>query len=336
MSVEVKNKKHKSSKKAATSEPLLTALQWVLQAQNNNAGAPSWTRHCRIQDGWVVGFGGAVAAGHRVPVEWFALPYTERLAAALGRVSVGASVVVEDTAITVESGPLRVRVPVLDVLPELPAPQDALSLFGMLQGAPDEIIAAIRRVLPCCRENATTVLESAVELKNGAATATNRVLLLQAWHGMALPRMILPRAAASILVKQTGLTGVGASDNAATFWFGPDKWLRFNLYRQEDYPNVDRIFPEHDHASPLPEGFKEGVEALAPHSGASGTIWFNESGLSNEGGTYKIDGGVPGVSFKTDLLKIVASIATEADFSVQGKMVFYGENLRGALAHSSD
>ncbi len=330
---EPKQKRTRKPKQKAPTEPLLEALKWVSQAQG---GSAPWQNHCRIQDGWAVGFDGAVAAGHRVPVEWFALPHTERLEAALGRASVGASLVVEDTAITVESGPLRVRVPVLDVLPELPTPQDALSLFGMPQGAPDEIIAAIRRVLPCCRENAKTVLENAIELKNGTAMATNRVLFLQAWHGCALPRMILPRAAAAILVGQTGLTGVGASDNAATFWFGPDKWLRFNLYRQEDYPNVDRIFPEHDHASPLPEGFREGVEALSPHSGASGTIWFNESGLSNEGATYKINGGVPGVSFKTDLLKIVASIATEADFSAQGKMIFYGENLRGALVHSRD
>ncbi len=328
---EPKQKRTRKPKQKAPTEPLLEALKWVAQAQG---GTAPWQNHCRIQDGWAIGFDGAVAAGHRVPVEWFAVPHTERLAAALGRASVGASIVVEDMAITVESGRLRVRVPVLDVLPELPVPLGPLPIE-----ASDAIIDAIRRVLPCCRENATTVLESAIELKDGAATATNRVLLLQAWHGLPLPRMILPRAAASILVKQTGLTGVGASDNAATFWFGPDKWLRFNLYREEDYPNVEKIFSHKDYAAPLPESFKEGVLALLPHVGSDGLLEMDAAALRttdlSASFQYADPEASPGLRrFKADLLKIVAEVATEVDVDVQGKMIFYGENLRGALAHS--
>lgn len=281
-----------------------------------------------------MGFDGAVAAGHRVPVDWYALPHTERLVAALSRAKTGASIVVDDMALTVESGPLCVRVPVLDVLPELPEPHGGVERVISIDG----VIDSIRHVLPCCRENAPTVLESAIELADGAATATNRVLILQSWHALSTPRMIVPRAAAAILVKQSGLTTIAGDASAATFWFGPDKWLRFNLYQSEDYPNVAKIFDVKDNPRKLPENFKEAVAAVAPHVSSDGLLYIDGQNVFVDATSFKYNEHGQehdALRFKADYLKMVAEIATEADFDTGGKMIFYGDKIRGALAHVS-
>ena len=327
-----KPRKPKSTPEAASD--LVLALRWIMNAQKSGDNLASYQSHCQIGNGWAVAFDGAVAAGHRVDVDWFACPQSARFLAALERSTEGLSLVVDEYAITVKSGRLTVRVPCVDVLPEIAHPGPKAI------GCGDELMGALRKVLPVCKESATTVLESSIEIANGLATATNRVALLQAWHGLDLPRMILPRAAATILLKQNGLTGIVTGEGAATFWFGPDKWLRFNLYDPTAYPDVTRIFNVQDNPQPLPEGFKKGVEALLPHVGADGLITVDKCDVATTDTaaiyTYSMEEDfTPSIRVNAELLKLVANIATSADFDAGGKIIFYGEGLRGVLSHAT-
>ena len=327
--VKTKRKPHKPKAAPEAASDLVLALRWMMLAQKSGDNLASYQSHCQIGNGWAVAFDGAVAAGHRVNVDWFACPQSARFLAALERSTGGLSLVVDEYAITVKSGRLTVRVPCVDVLPEIAHPGPKAI------GCGDELLAALRKVLPVCKESGFTVLESSIEIANGMATATNRVALLQAWHGLELPRMILPRAAAMILLKQDSLTGIVTGEGAVTFWFGPDKWLRFNLYDPAAYPDVSRIFNVQDNPQPLPEGFKEGVEALLPHVGDDGTIDISHGGLSvpNMDAVYTGD-FTASIRVNAELLKLVANIATSADFAAGGKIIFYGDGLRGALSHA--
>lgn len=326
---EVKSKRTRKPKAAPeAASDLVAPMRWMMLAQKSSSA--SWMSHCRIGSGWAVAFDGAVAAGHRVSVDWFACPQTERFLAALERSTAGLSLVVDESAITVKSGRLTVRVPCIDTLPEIAQP--GTTAIG-LDGA--KLLEAIRRVIPVCKENGATVLESSIKLNAGCATATNRVGLLQAWHGVDLPRMILPRAAAMILLKQEDLTGIKPGVDKATFWFGPDKWLRFNLYDGAAYPDVSRVFTVTDNAQPLPDGFREGVEALLPHVGDDGLVRLGEFlGVAGDAARFDVSVGADNIAINADMLKLVADVATSADFDAVGKIIFYGENLRGAVAHA--
>lgn len=321
-------KPKRKSKAAPANNDLLAAIEWVALAQKDEGAV--YQTHCRIGQGWAVAFEGAIAAGARIPVDWFACPQTGRLRAALARSAEGMSIVVDEAAITIKSGRLTVRVPCVDVLPEEPAPDTSTT------AADDDFLAQLARVLPIVKESATTVLESSVEIAQGTATATNRKVILQAWHGLDLPRFILPRAAAALLVKQKGLTAVGLGDATATFWFGPDRWFRANLYRAEDWPCVNKVLDVPHNASPVPVGMKEGVEALLPQCGEEGTIWFNNTGLSNEGAAYECEGGKAGVCMKGEYLSLILQYATDIDFDAGDKVLFFGDRIRGALAHVVD
>jgi hypothetical protein len=334
---EVKTKRKPRKPKAApeAASDLVLALRWMMLAQKSGSGLASYQTHCRIGSGWAVAFDGAVAVGHRVNVDWFACPQTERFLAALERSTEGLSLVVDESAITVKSGRLTVRVPCVDVLPEVAAPSpQAVGVEG------PALLDAIRKVLPVCKESAATVLESSIELANGCATATDRICLLQAWHGVDIPRMILPRAAAVILLKQDGLTGIEPGADKVTFWFGPDKWLRFNLYDPTAYPNVARIFDVKDNALPLPEGFKEGVAALLPHVGDDGLIQLETTNMQTTNGEAKFNCDsyirpCDVIFLHAERLKLVSEIATTADFDAGRKVIFYGGGLRGALSHAA-
>lgn len=328
---EIKPKLTRKQKAApeATND-LVAPMRWMMLAQKS--GSASWMSHCQIGNGWAMAFDGAVAAGHRVAVDWFACPQTERFLAALERSTAGVSLVVDEKAITVKSGRLTVRAPCLDTLPLIEHPGVSALPRG---GEPQGLLDAIRKVLPLCKEGAVTVLESSIEIANGCATATNRIALLQAWHGVDLPRMILPRAAAAILLKQDGLTGIDASADKATFWFGPDKWLRFNLYDENAYPNINKVFDVQDNPQPLPKDFKEGVEALAPHVSEDGLICLGDF-MDVGGGAARFDVAIgrENTAIKAEMLKLMASVATSADFDAAGRVIFYGDNIRGALSHA--
>ncbi|MGZ9112266.1 MAG: hypothetical protein ACXW3X_14610 [Rhodoplanes sp.] len=330
MTDELKQKKPPRKARKAKAVPeatadLLAPIRWAALAQGTTA---DWMSHCQIANGWVMAFDGAVAAGHRVPVDWVANPHTRRLLAALERATAAVGLVVDEGAITVTSGPLRVRVPCLPVLADISFPIDPVV------PASDILLAAIKTVAPLVRENATTVLEAAIEIADGCATATDRRALLQVWHGVQTPRLVLPRAAANVLVKRDGLTGVAVSDGKATFWFGDDKWLRFNLYGDETFPNVERIFDMPGNPTPLPQGFSEAVEALLPHVGEDGKMSYDGVLTAGES-SYELGPRIEPALVNAASLALVSKCATTADFHVDGKAIFYGDKLRGALAHAT-
>lgn len=329
--IKVKQRKPRKSKAAPeAASDLVLALRWIMNAQKSGDNLASYQSHCQIGNGWAVAFDGAVAAGHRINVDWFACPQSARFLAALERSTDGLSLVVDESAITVKSGRLTVRVPCVDVLPEIAPPGP--KAIGVDCPA---FMEAIRKVLPVCKESAATILGSSIEIAGGTATATNRMALLQAWHGLEISRMILPRAAATILLKQDGLTAIEPGDSTATFWFGPDKWLRFNLYDLTAYPDVSRIFNVQDNPQPLPEGFKDGVEALLPHVGADGLLKLGDfMGVDGDAARFNLATG-RNIAVKGELLALVATIATSADFDASGKIIFYGDKIRGALAHAT-
>lgn len=304
---------------------LLEPIRWAALAQGT---AADWMSHCQIANGWVLAFDGAIAAGHRVPVDWTANPHTGRLLAALERAKAAVGMVVDEGAITVTSGPLRVRVPCLPTVAEIPFPVDSVVPCD------DKLLEAISTVMPLARENAGTVLEAAIEIVNGCATATNRKALLQVWHGVQTPRMVLPRAAANVLTRRQGLTGVAVADGKATFWFGDDKWLRVNLYGDEVYPNVERIFDMPGNPQPLPQGFSGAVEALLPHVGEDGKMVYDGVLRAGES-SYDLGEPIEPVLVNAEALALVCQAATTADFHVAGKAIFYGDKLRGALSHAT-
>lgn len=308
---------------------LLAAIEWVALAQRDEGA--TYQTHCQIGGGWAVAFEGAVAAGARIPVDWFACPQTSRLRAALARSAEGMSIVVDEAAITIKSGRLTVRVPCVDVLPEEPFP-DVLTV-----AADDDFLAQVARVLPIVKESAMTVLEASVEIAPGTATGTNRKVILQAWHGLDLPRFILPRAAAAVLVKQKGLTGVGFGATTATFWFGPDRWFRANLYRAEDWPDISKVLDVPHNAAPIPVGMKEGVEALLPQCGEDGCIDLLESGMRADGARYEESLSIgSSLTVKGEYLSLILQYATDIDFDAGNKVLFFGDRIRGALAHVAD
>lgn len=324
-------KPKRKSKAAPANNDLLAAIEWVALAQKDEGAV--YQTHCRIGQGWAVAFEGAIAAGARIPVDWFACPQTSRLRAALARSAEGMSIVVDEAAITIKSGRLTVRVPCVDVLPEEPAPDTSTT------AADDDFLAQLARVLPVVKESATTVLESSVEIAQGTVTSTNRKVILQAWHGLDLPRFILPRAAAALLVKQKGLTAIGLGDATATFWFGPDRWFRANLYRAEDWPCVDKVLDVPHNAGPVPVGMKEGVEALLPHcDDESDYISASLACVKSNNASYAINEDAPTdeVKLKGEYLSLILQYATDIDFDAGLKVLFFGDRIRGALAHVVD
>jgi hypothetical protein len=277
MAAAKKPRKAKAAAPAASND-LLIALEWVKVAQKPNSAFPNET-HCRIGDGWVTAFDGTIAAGHRINLDLNAAPRTDRLLAALAKAGEGLSITF-DGQLTIASDKLRVTVPCLpvDTLPrQWPSGHDGVD--ALEGGTLDDLLVGMAAVGVIAKEGADCVLESSVLLDTGSVTGCDRKIVLQYWHGLTFPTMVVPKAFVSAVCKHKGLTHVAWSEGTVTFWFGEDKWLRTQLY-QDKWPGIAQILDVDCSPVAVPTGLIEAVEAVAPHAESGNVMLGPATGVS--------------------------------------------------------
>ena len=143
----------------------------------------------------------------------------------------------DNNRLSIKSGKFKAVVPCLD--PTL-----------MQEALPDPMIAqinnsfklAVEAVGVLASENAQHILTASVLMNGASVISTNRVMLLEYWHGLDLPSNIpLPKQFVAALVKtKKNLIGFGFSRSSATFYFEDTSWIRTQLYNDE-WPDVSNI-----------------------------------------------------------------------------------------------
>lgn len=321
-----------------TKSSLLLALEFC-SVVSEKLGTPFET-HIILKNKWAIAFNGIVAAGSPIEEELYCYPHNLMLIEALSKCDETYSLTQLDNGrLSIKSGKFKAVVPCLD--PAL-----------MQEALPDPLIApitnrfkeAVEAVGVLASENAQHILTASVLMAGASVISTNRVMLLEYWHGLDLPPNIpLPKQFVAALVKcKKNLAGFGFSSCSATFWFEDGSWLRTQLYNDE-WPDVSRILNREANLWSIDVNFFKALESVTPFVKADGNVYFNNGKLNshpdeNVGASYELSGIPNDVIYPAKQLAIMKPFVKRVDYKAKGInnssycLVFEGDFVRGVIS----
>lgn len=319
--------------KQANDNRLLNSLK-LMNIILKDDGHPYET-HVLLNQNWAIAHNGVIGIGEPILEDLYACPNAKLMVAALSKCGQSISITQLEQKLSITSGKFRALIPCLppENLPRI-FPDPACAFID------DRFKAALSAVAPLSLDE-NNVVTASVLSQRGTLTATDRKVILQAYHGIDLPEMALPKSIIKPLTSNVKkLKSFGFSGTSCTFYFEDDSWLKTQLFA-ENWPNIDNILNRKANAWPLPENFFEGVRSLEPFSD-NGDIFFNTNVLSSHegnvdtGATFEIYGLPKGPIMSIKQLKMVEPYIKTIDFLADGPngkvILFFGDNVRGCIA----
>jgi hypothetical protein len=326
-----KNKTLKKSK-SPTSAALIEALKFVSLAQKKD-GNPFQT-HCLIANQTIVAYDGVLTAGVKIEEDLSVCVNTLKLIDALERCNKTVSITQVDMArLKVASGAFSAFVPCYHEDMPLLVPDSPICDID------DRLKTGFDMIAHLSDDKEQKVVLSSILLKSGSMCSTDGACLLEYWHGIDLPELILPTSFISAIMKvKAPLAKFGYSGNSITFWYENGAWIKTQVY-DEEWPPLDHILNQETKPLPLQKGFFEGVmalEAFAEGKEAAKVIYFYENELrtsrtEGEGATYQVEGLPFGPAFSIKKLKRIQHCVKSVDWFSSTGAYFFGDNLRGVL-----
>lgn len=328
-------------KPTTKSEPIKSALLQALDfcsCVSEKLGAPHET-HIGLRNKWAIAFNGVVAAGSPISEDIYCYPHTLQLLDAISKCSENYSLTQLDRErLSIKSGRFKAIVPCLDPLliqEAYPDPQ--------IVGITNKFKEAVEAVGVLANENAQHVLTASVLMNGQSVISTNRVMLLEYWHGLDLPPNIpLPKEFVKALVKQKkNLIGFGFSRSSATFYFEDGCWLRTQLYADE-WPDVSRILNREANLWTIDPSFFQALDAVASFS-EDGNVYSRLNLLCSHadegvGATFECNGIPAGFVYPIKQLMIMKPYVKSIDYMANGIadssycLYFVGEAIRGVIS----
>jgi hypothetical protein len=310
---------------------IIAALAFIKSAVGEEAAFA----HVRFDSGRVMATDGKMSAGCLIPGnDLDCCPQYEGLAAALKRATGSVAFTVNGGTLTIASGRLTVRVPCLDVADMTPvAPQGARIAVG------ERLRKAFAIAGTLASEASDDYIEASLLLEAGTCSGTDRKLCVQYYHGINMPRMVVPKRFTQAIVRTPKeITGLGFewSDehncpSSVTIWFKDNSWIKsicyFNPWPVEQ---INKIFNTPLQFEDTPDGFFEGVEALAEFT-KSNRLAFNDNYLATEyvteqGSHFEVKGLKGLHAFNVEYLKEIKPWTTKIDYqSVPHMLYFLGD-----------
>lgn len=316
------------------SNKLLSALQFC-QLVLSDKGTPVET-HLTLNNRTATAFNGILSAGHLIDEDLNTAPNNKLMIEALSKCGQNLSITQADNKLSIRSDKFKAIVPCLDPS-SLPVSVPDNNMFSIN----DDLIKAIEAVGVLANEDAQTVHAASILIRSGSAVSTNGFIIFEYWHGMNLPTLALPKAFVSPIVKATKkINGFGFSENSVTFWFEDNCWLKSQLYRDQ-WPDVDHLLNRQSNMFPVPAGFWEALDAIAPFA-QEGFVYFDNELIKTHrdgemGATYEVAGIPKGPVFNIKNLMMIKPFAQVIDFVAPGPtegttmLMFQGDRIRGVM-----
>ena len=328
--------KPRTKKVSKAVESIVTALRFVEPA-SKDIGTINQT-HCMISGGWVAAFDGLLMMAAKIDTDITAYPNTKRLLATLSRCDEAVQITqLDNNRLGVKSGKFSATIPCLEPGLLTFTPPDPT------QGAFNEaVVAALKTVGMIAKENAPRMVQASVMLRANSAVATDGVTAFEAWHGLPMPTVVLPKVFITELLKITKKpVSAGASPNTFTVYFDDESFIRTQLY-VEPYPDVDKVLNVNASPYPIPAELWPALAKLDAMKGDAHNVYFKATKLQTDndetvGASYEFNDeawDVENVCFNIDFLRRFETLAQTVDWDVDerpGMAAFYGPNFRGVL-----
>lgn len=321
--------------KPKSTSTLVRALQFISKAQTDDRKSEkkvaSIQKHCSVANGFITATNTIISCGHPTELDLEASPHTYYFLDALSRCSENYSITQHPGKLTVKSGKFSAQVLTLDDQISAITPDASCAPVS------DALKESLGKVMQLATEGASRVIESAVLLSSGSVLATDAKVMIEAWHGVDMPRLTVPKVFASALCSiDKKLISFGFSQSSVTFFFEDGAWIKSQLYAEE-FPDCSKILDCTGTPDVMPEGFFEAVrqvEDFAEGKEHEKTVYISEKGMSShkdqaQGAFFEFE-GFPESSFKIKQLKQIEKCC-KSYVKSKGKMWFFGEGCRGAV-----
>lgn len=325
------------SSKEPSKSSLLMALEFC-SCVSEKLGAPYET-HIGLKNNWAIAFNGTVAAGAPIVEDIYCYPHNLLLIDALSKCDESFSLTQLDNGrLSIKSGKFKAIIPCLDPLLMQTASPDP-----QIVGITNKFKEAVEAVGVLANENAQHVLTASVLMNGATVISTNRVMLLEYWHGLDLPPNVpLPKEFVKALAKQKkNLTGFGFSHNSATFYFEDGCWIRTQLY-SDSWPDVSSILNREANLWSIDPSFFKALDTVASFS-EDGNVYSRLNLLCSHvdegaGATYECNGIPADFVYPIKQLLIMKPYVKKIDYMTKGLnnssycLYFEGDEMRGVIS----
>ncbi len=298
-------------------------------------GAPNET-HMLLRDNNAYAFNGILSCSIRIDEDISAYINATLLTEALAKCGHHFSITQLDQKLSIKADKFKALIPCLPLdLAQTPFPDPAMASLD------NRFSEALERVSVLATEGAQTVICASVLMAGASLIATNRVVMLEAWHGIDLPTGIaLPKSFCVALSKcNKKLSKFGFGQSSCTFYFEDESWLKTQFFA-EPWPDVRSIL-ESRHSKcnlfEVPNDFWAGIDSISNFS-IDNCVYFDKdilrSHMSDDvGASYEVTGIPKGQIFNIKQLKLIQPYVQKIDFQAQGNcLMFVGDGIRGAIA----
>jgi hypothetical protein len=335
LTLKPKSKSQPKSPKKSPDNQLLSAAQFVLNAQPKHSINPSEI-HCRLWANQLSAFGGILSAGIGIQETIECCPHTQRLVNALKECPDATNLtLLPSRELSIKSGNFQATIPCVEqtVLP---------AIYGDQQQYPVsiEFQQALEYAGSVVNERNKIILYSSVLMMENSVLASNGDVIVEAWHGCNTPnRLIVPKLFVSAIKRTRGkaVYSLGCSPDTLTAYYPDGSWFKTRLHHDDEFPNLQGFLNLPVPLEPTPLGFWNAVDRLAPFS-KDGLIYLRKEGMCTD--SYQTDGaintcdGLPdGISFPISALRLIQPFAEKIAFNVTKTMTYFqGQTVRGVIA----
>lgn len=321
----------KKSKDSA-SAGLIEALKFVSLAQKKEG--LSYQTHCIVGNNKIVAFDGVLTAGCTITEDLQACVSTFKFIDALERCNKSVSITQMDAGrLSVKSGAFSVFIPCYGEDMPLLVPDAPITAID------DRLKTGFDAIAFLSDDKLEKIVLSSILLRSGSMLSTDGACLLEYWHGIDLPQVILPTTFVSAIMKcSKKLVQFGYSAASVTFWYDDNSWIKTQVY-DESWPSIDVILNKPCNSQPLNKSFFEGllsIEAFADGKQKSKVVYFYDNELrtsrtEGEGATYEVKGIPFGPAFNIDKLKRIQHCVETVDWTSHNAAYFFGKDVRGCI-----
>lgn len=296
--------------------------------------AEPYARHCVLNSNTLCAFNGVIAAGVRIDENVTAAPDLMQLKRAIERAGSQYAMTIDANFLTIKAGKFRVSIPTLDQR-DMPAIVPDACQWPL----DNKIKDALKAASAFTNDNAPTVLVASVLLTNGTVVGTDRFVLVEYWHGNAMPEVAVPKEFATAIIKcDKEIVGFGYTEGVSiTFWFADGSFIKTQLY-SEGWPASWRnaLFDTLRNQRELPEIFWEAYDAIAGFSADDVIRFGNEIAHSHkhlkDGATYEMKDQSFGWAINIRRLKMIRPYVKQIGTVREGVLGFVGDNVRGIIS----
>jgi hypothetical protein len=319
-----------ASSKPAENAALLAAVDFVGIVETD---AFEHSQYARLSDNFIIAYSNVMVAGHPIAEEINLCPQTAKLRAALIRCGRTLAITEANGQISIKGDKLRALVPCLaeplaNMSPDMP----------VIQGDFEILKEAFKAGNTVADEKSERMMFASLLLDRNTLTATNGLVLIQYWHGIANlpPGTVIPKvfaqAVAGVKYKITGIGG--AFDPTAgfmrslTIWFDNGSWLKTQCY-EDRWQDISKVIDVATNPIPVYEGLFEAVEAVEPFC-ESQAVYFCTNAVQSHpegeaGAIYEVKDLPAGKIFNPKLIRQVAPYVKTIDlFAATDRGFFFG------------